>query len=136
MPATEAFPAYIRHWPLHSALQGYPQRIHIAYDYKRFRAQHGRPTSRQADAQARSIAALIAKDCGVTLAPAHIRQMSGEILLHQLIYPLPVIGRASDVIDLDVYADAQSCGIVHDPRAIINACARALYRLTHMGRQN
>lgn len=135
MNTTEELLACIRHWQMHPAPQGYAQRIHIAFDYRRFRAQHGKPSPRQADAQARCLAALMAAEYGISLAPAHIRQMSGELLLHQLIYPLPLLGRASNVIDLDVYADAQARGMTHDPRNIINVCARAVYRLTHIGRQ-
>ena len=63
-----------------------------------------------------------------------ICQLSGEILLHQLIYPLPGLGRASTVIDLDVCVDAQNRGVVRDGRAPIDLCARMLYRVAHMGR--
>lgn len=113
---------------------GYARRVHIAFDYRAYRARCGRPTVRRADAQAWEIAAHVAEKHGFTLDDRQICQLSGEILLHQLIYPLPVIGRASTVIDLDVCVDAQNRGVVRDGRAPIDLCARALYRVAHMGR--
>lgn len=112
---------------------GYARRVHIAFDYRAYRARCGRPTVRRADAQAWEIAAHVAEKHGFTLDDRQICQLSGEILLHQLIYPLPVIGRASTVIDLDVCVDAQNRGVVRDGRAPIDLCARALYRVAHMG---
>ena len=89
------------------------------------------PTARAA---AREIAAHVAEKYGLALENGQICQLSGEILLHQLIYPLPVIGRASAVIDLDVCVDAQNRGVVRDGRGPIDLCARMLYRAVHMGR--
>ena len=63
-----------------------------------------------------------------------ICQLSGEILLHQLIYPLPGLGRTSAVIDLDICVDAQNRGVVRDGRGPIDLCARMLYRAVHGGR--
>ena len=89
---------------------------------------------RHADAQAREIAAAEAEKYGFTLDDRQICQLSGEILLHQLIYPLPGLGRASTVIDLDICVDAQNRGVVRDGRGPIDLCARALYRAVHGGR--
>lgn len=112
---------------------GYARRVHIAFDYRAYRARCGRPTVRHADAQAREIAAAEAEKYGFTLDDRQICQLSGEILLHQLIYPLPVIGRASTVIDLDICVDAQNRGVVRDGRGPIDLCARMLYRAVHWG---
>ena len=114
--ACESVLPYLRDWlmPPAAVPAGYARRVHIAFDYRAYRARCGRPTVRHADRQ--------------------ICQLSGEILLHQLIYPLPVIGRASTVIDLDICVDAQNRGVVRDGRGPIDLCARALYRAVHGGR--
>lgn len=127
---------YLRDWLMQPAAvpDGYARRVHIAFDYRAYRPRCGRPTVRHADAQAWEIAAHVAEKHGFTLDDRQICQLSGEILLHQLIYPLPMIGRASTVIDLDVCVDAQNRGVVRDGRAPIDLCARALYRVAHMGR--
>lgn len=134
--ACESVLPYLRDWQMPPAAvpAGYARRVHIAFDYRAYRARCGRPTVRHADAQAREIAAHVAKKYGFTLDDRQICQLSGEILLHQLIYPLPVIGRASAVIDLDVCVDAQNRGVVRDGRGPIDLCARMLYRAVHMGR--
>lgn len=134
--ACESVLPYLRDWlmPPAAVPAGYARRVHIAFDYRAYRARCGRPTVRHADAQAWEIAAHVAEKHGFTLDDRQICQLSGEILLHQLIYPLPMIGRASTVIDLDVCVDAQNRGVVRDGRAPIDLCARALYRVAHMGR--
>ena len=86
------------------------------------------------EALLREIAAAEAEKYGFTLDDRQVCQLSGEILLHQLIYPLPGLGRASTVIDLDVCVDAQGCGVVRDGRGPIDLCARMLYRAVHGGR--
>ena len=127
---------YLRDWLMQPAAvpAEYARRVHIAFDYRAYRPRCGRPTVRRADAQAREIAAHVAEKYGFTLDDRQICQLSGEILLHQLIYPLPGLGRASAVIDLDICVNAQRCGVVRDGRAPIDLCARALYRVAHMGR--
>lgn len=127
---------YLRDWlmPPAAVPAEYARHVHIAFDYRAYRPRCGRPTVRRADAQAREIAAHVAEKYGFTLDDRQICQLSGEILLHQLIYPLPVIGRASTVIDLDVCVDAQNRGVVRDGRGPIDLCARALYRAVHGGR--
>lgn len=134
--ACESVLPYLRDWlmPPAAVPAGYARRVHIAFDYRAYRARCGRPTVRHADAQAWEIAAHVAEKYGLALENGQICQLSGEILLHQLIYPLPVIGRASTVIDLDICVDAQRCGVVRDGRGPIDLCARALYRVAHMGR--
>lgn len=134
--ACESVLPYLRDWlmPPASVPDGYARRVHIAFDYRAYRPRCGRPTVRRADAQAREIAAHVAEKYGFTLDDRQICQLSGEILLHQLIYPLPVLGRASAVIDLDICVNTQRCGVVRDGRAPIDLCARALYRAAHMGR--
>lgn len=134
--ACESVLPYLRDWlmPPAAVPAGYARRVHIAFDYRAYRARCGRPTVRHADAQAREIAAHVAEKYGLALENGQICQLSGEILLHQLIYPLPGLGRASAVIDLDICVDAQRCGVVRDGRGPIDLCARALYRAAHMGR--
>ena len=129
---------YLKDWLMqHAAVPaGYARRVHIAFDYRAYRARCGRPTVRDADAQAHEIAAAEAEKYGFTLDDRQICQLSGEILLHQLIYPLPGLGRASTVIDLDVCVDAQNRGVVRDGRGPIDLCARMLYRVVHWGRRN
>lgn len=134
--ACESVLPYLRDWQMPPAAvpAGYARRVHIAFDYRAYRARCGRPTVRHADAQAREIAAHVAEKYGLALENGQICQLSGEILLHQLIYPLPGLGRASTVIDLDICVDAQRCGVVRDGRGPIDLCARMLYRAVHMGR--
>ena len=132
--ACESVLPYLRDWlmPPAAVPAGYARRVHIAFDYRAYRARCGRPTVRHADAQAATPPDALVP--GLALENGQICQLSGEILLHQLIYPLPVIGRASAVIDLDICVDAQRCGVVRDGRGPIDLCARALYRAVHAGR--
>ena len=129
---------YLKDWLMQPAAvpAGYARRVHIAFDYRAYRARCGRPTVCHADAQAREIAAAEVEKYGFTLDGRQICQLSGEILLHQLIYPLPGLGRASTVIDLDVCVDTQNRGVVRDGRGPIDLCARMLYRAVHGGRRN
>lgn len=126
----------LRDWLMQPAAvpAGYARRVHIAFDYQSYRARCGRPAVRRADAQAREIAAHEAEKYGFILDGRQLCQLSGEILLHQLIYPLPILHRASTVIDLDICVDAQDRGVVRDGRAPIDLCARILYRVTHLGK--
>ena len=57
--ACESVLSYLRDWlmPPAAVPAGYARRVHIAFDYRAYRARCGRPTVRHADAQAREIAA-------------------------------------------------------------------------------
>ena len=136
MMAYESVLPDLRDWLMQPAAvpAGYVRRVHIAYDYQSYRARCGRPSVRRADMQAREIAAHEAEKYGFTLDDRQVCQLSGEILLHQLIYPLPLLRRASTVIDLDICVDTHNRGVVRDGRALINLCARALYRAAHLGK--
>ena len=53
--ACESVLPYLRDWlmPPAAVPAGYARRVHIAFDYRAYRARCGRPTVRHADAQAR-----------------------------------------------------------------------------------
>ena len=124
--ACESVLPYLRDWLMPPAAlpAGYARRVHIAFDYRAYRARCGRPTVRHADAQAREIAAHVAEKYGLALENGQICQLSGEIRLHVVGYYF-LRSKKCAVIDLNVGMD----GGVEDRRGWINFLSRTVFQV-------